>query len=85
MHCCASHQPRLPGLRRACALFQRRSLRSAQDRLISELRLAGAATIPEANAVLADFLPRFNERFRVLAQVLHVNCDDTLRAIRDWI
>ena len=39
-----------------------------QDRLISELRLAGAATIPEANAVLADFLPRFNGRFRVPAR-----------------
>ena len=39
-----------------------------QDRLISELRLAGAATVPEAGAVLADFLPRFNERFRVPAQ-----------------
>ena len=39
-----------------------------QDRLISELRLAGAATIPEAKRVLADFLPRFNERFRVPAQ-----------------
>ena len=39
-----------------------------QDRLISELRIAGAATIPEASAVLADFLPRFNQRFRVPAQ-----------------
>ena len=39
-----------------------------QDRLISELRLAGATTIPEAKRVLADFLPRFNERFRVPAQ-----------------
>ena len=39
-----------------------------QDRLISELRLAGASTIPEAKRVLADFLPRFNERFRVPVQ-----------------
>ena len=39
-----------------------------QDRLISELRLAGASTIPEAKRVLADFLPRFNERFRVPTQ-----------------
>ena len=39
-----------------------------QDRLVSELRLAGASTIPEANRVLGDFLPRFNERFRVPAQ-----------------
>ena len=39
-----------------------------QDRLVTELRLAGATTIPEAKRVLADFLPRFNERFRVPAQ-----------------
>ena len=39
-----------------------------QDRLISELRLAGAATTPEASSVLADFLPRFNQRFRVPAR-----------------
>jgi len=36
-----------------------------QDRLRSELRLAGARTIPEANDVLADFLPRYNRRFAV--------------------
>ena len=39
-----------------------------QDRLASELRLAGAATIDQANAVLGDFLPRFNNQFRVPAQ-----------------
>ena len=38
-----------------------------QDRLVSELRLARAATIAEANAVLAVFLPRFNARFGVPA------------------
>ena len=38
-----------------------------QDRLVSELRLAGASTIDEANAILEAFLPRFNERFGVLA------------------
>jgi hypothetical protein len=32
-----------------------------------ELRLAGACTLQEANAVLADFLPRFNARFGVSA------------------
>ena len=32
-----------------------------------ELRLAGASTLEEANAVLADFLPRFNSRFGVPA------------------
>ena len=36
-----------------------------QDRLVSELRLAGASTLSEANEVLADFLPRFNRRFGV--------------------
>ena len=39
-----------------------------QDRLVSELRLAGAKTLAEANAVLRDFLPRFNAQFRVPAQ-----------------
>lgn len=33
-----------------------------QDRLVSELRLAGASTIDEANHMLKEFLPRFNER-----------------------
>ena len=28
-----------------------------QDRLVTELRLAGATTIDDANHVLADFLP----------------------------
>lgn len=36
-----------------------------QDRLVSELRLAGARTLEEANGVVADFLPRFNPRFGV--------------------
>jgi len=39
-----------------------------QDRLVSELRLAGAATIDDANRVLEDFLPRFNGRFKVPAR-----------------
>ena len=39
-----------------------------QDRLVTELRLAEAATIDDANRVLADFLPRFNQRFRVPPQ-----------------
>ena len=39
-----------------------------QDRLVSELRLAGAATIDQANTVLRDFLPHFNNQFRVPAQ-----------------
>jgi transposase len=40
-----------------------------QDRLGSELRLAGATTIDEANAVLARFLPAYNRRFAVPAAV----------------
>ena len=38
-----------------------------QDRLVAELRLAGATTIGEANVVLKEFLPHFNERFGVPA------------------
>ena len=38
-----------------------------QDRLVTELRLAQATTIAEAQTVLERFLPRFNARFRVPA------------------
>ncbi len=38
-----------------------------QDRLVAELRLAGAATMEMANRTLQDFLPGFNERFGVPA------------------
>jgi hypothetical protein len=38
-----------------------------QDRLVAEMRLAGATTIDEANKVLETFVPRFNERFGVPA------------------
>ena len=40
-----------------------RMWRTFQDRLISELRLAGAATVEPANAVLAVYLAAHNERF----------------------
>lgn len=36
-----------------------------QDRLVVELRLAGARTLAYANRVLAGFLPGYNRRFRV--------------------
>jgi transposase len=36
-----------------------------QDRLVKELREAGATTLAEANQVLHDYLPRFNARFSV--------------------
>ena len=33
--------------------------------MVSEMRLAGATTIEQANKVLWDFLPRYNQRFGV--------------------
>ena len=42
-----------------------RTAGTLQDRLVTELRLARATTIDDANRVLDDFLPRFNERFGV--------------------
>jgi transposase len=38
-----------------------------QDRLVSELRLAGATTLHEANVLVQEYLPRFNARFAVPA------------------
>lgn len=38
-----------------------------QDRLVSELRLAGASTIEAANDVLRAYLPRHNQKFAVPA------------------
>ena len=40
-----------------------------QDRLVSELRRAGASTAEEADAVLERFLPRFDARFGVPAAI----------------
>jgi hypothetical protein len=40
---------------------------TAQDRLVIELRLAGATTIEQANLVLAAWVPRHNARFAVAA------------------
>jgi transposase len=40
-----------------------------QDRLVSELRRAGAASLEEANVVLARYVPRFNARFGVPARI----------------
>ena len=37
--------------------------RTCQDRLVSELRLARAATVEQANAVLAAFCQDYNQRF----------------------
>jgi transposase len=38
-----------------------------QDRLVSELRLAGATSLTDANHFLVDFLPRFNARFGLVS------------------
>ena len=40
-----------------------------QHRLVTELRLAGARTIDQANAVLGDFLPRYKAQFAVPAEL----------------
>ena len=48
-----------------------RAAATFQDRLVTELRLAGAATITEADELLNDFLPRFNEKFGVQAEQGH--------------
>lgn len=40
-----------------------RAWRTCQDRLVSELRLARAATVEQANAVLAQFCAHYNQRF----------------------
>jgi len=40
-----------------------RAWRTCQDRLVSELRLAQAATLAEANAVLENFCADYNRRF----------------------
>jgi hypothetical protein len=41
-----------------------RLFETLQDRLVKELRRANACTREQANQVLADFLPRFNQRFK---------------------
>ena len=45
-----------------------RMLKTFQDRLVTELRLAGASNIDEASLVLREYLPRFNARFSVAAE-----------------
>jgi transposase len=40
-----------------------RAWRTCQDRLVSELRLACATTLPQANAVLERFCTDYNQRF----------------------
>ena len=45
-----------------------RMLETFQDRLVTELRLADASTIDQAEEVLQEFLPKFNARFAVVAE-----------------
>jgi hypothetical protein len=40
-----------------------RANKTLQDRLVKELRLAGAATLAEGNALLPDFMADYNARF----------------------
>ena len=44
-----------------------RTFGTLQDRLVKELRLAGACSIEEANTALEEFMPRHNERFSKMA------------------
>jgi transposase len=44
-----------------------RLFNTLQDRLVIELRLAGATNAAEANQVLRSFVPRFNEQFAIPA------------------
>ena len=43
-------------------------LETFQDRLVTELRLAGASNIDQAKEVLQEFLPKINARFAVAAE-----------------
>ena len=55
-----AHTPQAKGrVERAWGTFQ--------DRLVSEMRLAGVSTIEQANRALADFIPRYNRKFGVRA------------------
>ena len=62
-----SHSPHAKG-------WVERVARTFQDRLVTELRLAGPKTMDDANAVLREFLVRFNEKFGVCAQQPKVAC-----------
>jgi transposase len=61
IHLIAAHSPQAKG--RVERLWG-----TLQDRLVSELRLAGVTTIEQANAFLPAFLARFNRRFAVAAE-----------------
>jgi hypothetical protein len=53
-----------------------------QDRLVKEMRLAGIATIEEANKFLEEYIPKFNARFSVVPNRkanLHRNVNSQLK------
>jgi transposase len=56
----AAHSPQAKG--RIERLWQ-----TLQDRLVKELRQAGASDLAQANQVLAVYLPKFNQHFQVAA------------------
>jgi hypothetical protein len=57
----AAHSPQAKGrIERLFGTFQ--------DRLVSELRLSDVTNLHDANAMLSDFLPRYNRRFAVPPQ-----------------
>ncbi len=43
-----------------------RMFETLQDRLVKELRLAGIATLEEANQFLKEYIPKFNAKFAVI-------------------
>jgi transposase len=57
----AAHSPQAKGRIERC-------FGTLQDRLVSELRLAGISSMDEANAFLPRFLPRYNQSFVVCAR-----------------
>lgn len=64
----AAHSPQAKGrVERLWGTFQ--------DRLVSELRLARASTIEDANRVLGDFLPDYNRRFAIAPRETEVAYD----------
>ena len=42
-----------------------RSFETLQDRLVKELRLAGASSLEQANTFLDEYLPKYNARFAI--------------------
>jgi len=54
-----------------------------QDRLVKELRLAGIATIEDANKFLIKYIPKFNAKFAVIPKRkkdLHKNLSQTIKS-----